>query len=123
MEIGMGIHGERGVKREKLRTADEIVQTMTERVLVDLPFASGEEVAVLVNGLGATAPMELFVMARGVHRILAERKINVYRSYVGEYATSMEMKGASISLFKLDADLKKLLDAPCFSPFLSQQLL
>lgn len=123
MEIGMGIHGERGVKREKLRTADEIVQTMTGRVLEDLPFASGDQVAVLVNGLGATAPMELFVMAREVHRILAERKIAVYRSFVGEYATSMEMKGASISLFRLDADLKKLLDGPCFSPFLSQQLL
>lgn len=122
MEIGMGIHGERGVKREKLRPADEIVETMTGRVLDDLPFNSGDEVAVLINGLGATAPMELFVMARGVHRILENRGIRVYKSFVGEYATSMEMKGASISLFRLDAGLKSLLDAPCFSPFLSQQL-
>ncbi len=122
MEIGMGIHGERGVKREKLRPADEIVETMTGRVLDDLPFNSGDEVAVLINGLGATAPMELFVMARGVHRILENHGIRVYKSFVGEYATSMEMKGASISLFRLDAGLKSLLDAPCFSPFLSQQL-
>jgi dihydroxyacetone kinase-like protein len=122
MEIGMGIHGERGVRREKLKTADQIVETMTGRVIEDLPFEANDEVALLLNGLGATAPMELFVMARGVHRILENRKITVYKSFVGEYATSMEMKGASISLCRLDADLKKFLDAPCFSPFLSQQL-
>jgi dihydroxyacetone kinase-like protein len=121
MEIGMGIHGERGVERGKLRPADEIVQSLMDAILADLPLASGDQVSVLVNGLGATAPMELYVMYRKVHEILTGKKIRVYKPFVGEYATSMEMKGASVSLFKLDGDLKKLLDAPCHSPFLSQQ--
>ncbi|MBN2322622.1 MAG: dihydroxyacetone kinase subunit DhaK [Spirochaetes bacterium] len=122
MEIGMGIHGEKGVERGKLKSADEIAEIMTTIIIDDLPFKSGDEVSVLVNGLGATAPQELFILFRKVSMILADRKINIYKSFIGEYATSMEMKGASISLFKLDEGLKALLDAPCHSPFLLQQI-
>jgi dihydroxyacetone kinase-like protein len=122
MEIGMGIHGEKGVDRGKLKTADEIADIMTGRIIEDLPFKGGDEVSVLVNGLGATAPQELFILFRKVGAILDEHSIRIYRPFIGEYATSMEMKGASITLFKLDDDLKKLLDAPSHSPFLLQQL-
>ena len=122
MEIGMGIHGERGIERGPLKSADDIVEFMMERVLADLPFASGDEVAVLVNGLGATAPSELYIMYRRAAAILKERGIRIHRSFVGEYATSMEMKGASISLLRLSEELRTLLDAPCFSPFLLQQV-
>jgi len=122
MEIGMGIHGERGIERGPLKTADEIVTFMMERILTDLPYASDDEVAVLVNGLGATAPSELYIMYRHAARILDEKGIVVHRAFVGEYATSMEMKGASISLLRLDEELRKLLDAPCHSPFLLQQV-
>jgi dihydroxyacetone kinase-like protein len=122
MEIGMGIHGEKGVERGKLKTADEIAEIMTTRVIEDLPFKSGDEVSVLINGLGATAPQELFILFRKVSMILEDHRIKIYKPFVGEYATSMEMKGASISLFKLDIELKKLLDAPSHSPFLLQQM-
>jgi dihydroxyacetone kinase-like protein len=122
MEIGMGIHGEKGVDRGKLKPADEIADVMTMRVIEDLPFKKGDEVSVLINGLGATAPMELYILFRRVSMILEEEGIGVHKPFIGEYATSMEMKGASITLFRLDSDLKKLLDAPSHSPFLSQQL-
>jgi len=122
MEIGMGIHGERGIERGPLKTADEIVDAMVEKVVNDLPFAPNDQVAVLINGLGATAPSELYIMYRRAARLLESNGIEVYRAFVGEYATSMEMKGASISLLRLDAELRELLDAPCYSPFLLQQV-
>jgi dihydroxyacetone kinase len=122
MEIGMGIHGEQGIDRGKLKTADEIVNVMLPKVLEDLPFKANDEVSVLINGLGATAPSELFILYRKVHDILEHVGIKVYKPFIGEYATSMEMKGASISLIRLDSELKALLDAPCHSPFLLQQL-
>jgi len=122
MEIGMGIHGERGIRREALRPADDIVNEMLERVIDDLPFRGGDRVAVLVNGLGATAPSELYIMYRRTAEVLAERGISIHRAFVGEYATSMEMKGASLSLLRLDDELRELLDAPCHSPFLLQQV-
>jgi dihydroxyacetone kinase-like protein len=122
MEIGMGIHGEKGVERGKLKTADEITERMTLEIIKDLPFASGDQVSVLVNGLGATAPQELFILFRKVHQILDDHNIKVYKPFIGEYATSMELKGASISLFRLDDEMKRLLDVPSHSPFLLQQL-
>jgi dihydroxyacetone kinase len=122
MEIGMGIHGEKGVQRGKLQPADEITEIMTMRVIEDLPFKKGDEISVLINGLGATAPQELFIIFRKVSMILEDRGMRIYKTFIGEYATSMEMKGASITLFKLDSDLKKLLDVPGHSPFLLQQL-
>lgn len=120
MELGMGIHGEPGVERTKLKTADEVAAIVTEKIVSDLPFKKGDEVAVLVNGLGATPPEELFIIYSKVHDILQERGIVIHRTYVGEYATSMEMAGASVSLCKLDDELKSLLDAPAYSPFLLQ---
>jgi len=122
MEIGMGIHGERGIDRGKLKTADEIAELMLTKILEDLPFNTGDEVSVLVNGLGATAPSELFILYRKVHDMLEKLGIKIYKPFIGEYATSMEMKGASISLIRLDNELKLLLDAPCHSPLLLQQL-
>jgi len=120
MEIGMGIHGEPGIERTKLKKADEVATIMVERVINDLPFKSGDEVAVLLNGLGATPPEELFILNNKAHDILKEHNIIVYKTFVGEYATSMEMSGASLSLLRLNDTFKKLLSAPAFSPFLLQ---
>lgn len=121
MELGMGIHGEPGIKRSEIKTADEIAALMVEAIVNDLPFRSGDEVAILVNGLGATPPEELFVLYRKAHDLLKAKGISIHRALVGEYATSLEMAGASISLLQLDDDLKRWVDAPMFSPFLLQQ--
>jgi dihydroxyacetone kinase-like protein len=120
MELGMGIHGEPGIERGKLKTADEIVQVMMDKILADLPYNGGDEAAVLVNGLGATPKEELYVMYRKAAEILKAKNIGVYKVYVGEYATSMEMAGASISLLKLDPELKGLLAKPANTPFFEQ---
>ena len=120
MEIGMGIHGEPGVRRGKLQPADEIVDEMLEPILQDLPYVRGDEVAVLVNGLGATPLEEQYIIFRRVAEVLRERGITISKSYIGEFATSMEMTGASISLLKLDVELKKLLLAPAVTPFFMQ---
>ena len=120
MELGMGIHGEPGLERTKLKKADEIADMMAEKVINDLPFKSGEEVAVLVNGLGATPPEELFILYNRFHDVLGNHGISVYKTFIGEYATSMEMAGASLTLLRLNKEFKTLLDAPAFSPFLLQ---
>ncbi|MFC2021483.1 dihydroxyacetone kinase subunit DhaK [Chloroflexota bacterium] len=120
MGVGMGIHGEPGLEHTKLKKADEIADIMAEKVIDDLPFKSGDEVAVLVNGLGATPPEELFILYNRIHDILGNLGINVYKTFVGEYATSMEMAGASLTLLRLNNEFKTLLDAPAFSPFLLQ---
>ena len=121
MELGMGIHGEPGLERSKLKSADEIATAIVDKVVNDLPFRRGDEVAVLVNGLGATPPEELFVLYRKAHEQLLDRGIKIHKALIGEYATSLEMAGASISLLKLDDELKRWLDAPAFSPFILQQ--
>jgi dihydroxyacetone kinase-like protein len=120
MEIGMGIHGEKGIERAKLKKADEVATIMAERVVGDLPFKRGNEVAALVNGLGGTPPEELYILYNKISDILAGRGIKIFRTYIGEYATSMEMAGASLSLLRLDDEMKKLLLAPAYSPFLLQ---
>lgn len=120
MAMGMGIHGEPGVWNGPIRTADELAQESLQTILQDMPVAAGEEVALLVNGLGATSQEELYILSGSVSRLLKERGIAVYRTFVGEYATSMEMAGASISLMKLDGELKALLDAPAHTPFYTQ---
>jgi dihydroxyacetone kinase-like protein len=120
MELGMGIHGEPGIERSKLKSADEVAAIMADKVIKDMPFKKGDEVAVLVNGLGATPPEELFILYSKFYDILGEHGIKVYKAFIGEYATSMEMAGASFSLLKLNPEFKKLLDAPAFSPFLPQ---
>lgn len=120
MEIGMGIHGEPGIRRGPLQKADEIVEQMADTILNDLPYVKGDEVSVLLNGLGATPKEELYIMARKLHEVLKEKGIRIYHTYVGEFATSMEMAGASISLLKLDEELKRLLAKPANSPFFTQ---
>jgi dihydroxyacetone kinase-like protein len=109
MEIGMGIHGEPGIKR---------TQVMTATLLEDVGSTGGESMAVLVNGLGATALSELYVLYREVDRSLERAGVARGRAFVGEYATSMEMKGCSITLLRLDSELNELLDLPSYSPFL-----
>ena len=112
MEIGIGIHGEPGRQRAKLVPATEIVDILLDAIVPDLPFESGDEVAVMVNGLGGTPISELYLLYGIAHKKLADKGINVFRSYVGEYCTSLEMAGAHISLLKVDDELKELLLAP-----------
>ncbi|MBU5331175.1 MAG: dihydroxyacetone kinase subunit DhaK [Anaerocolumna aminovalerica] len=120
MEIGMGIHGETGIRRGKIEPADQIVDEMLEKIINDIPYVSGDEVAVLVNGLGATPLDEQYIVTRRINQYLKDKGIKVYRYYVGEYATSLEMAGFSISLLKLDEELKGYLDAPAQTPFFVQ---
>lgn len=120
MEIGMGIHGEPGVRRGKLEPADRIADILMEAILGDMNLAKGDEVSVLVNSLGATPQEELYILYRRVCQILSKQGVKVHRPYVGEYATSMEMAGCSVSLLKLDGELKPLLDAPALTPFVRQ---
>lgn len=120
MEIGMGIHGETGIRRGNMETADQITEEMMDSILNDLPYESGDEVAVLVNGLGATPLDEQYIVTRKIDAILKAKNIRVHRYYVGEYATSLEMAGLSISLLKLDDELKELIDYPANTPFFKQ---
>ena len=120
MEIGMGIHGETGIRRGKIEPADQITVEMLEKILSDLPYTAGDEVAVLVNGLGATPLDEQYIVTRKIDAILKEHEIKVHRYYVGEYATSLEMAGLSISLLKLDGELKEMIDHPADTPFFKQ---
>lgn len=120
MEIGMGIHGEPGMKREKLQSADQVAERMTNAILDDLKPQAGDRLAVMVNGLGATPPEELYIIYRKVHDILTGKGLEVYRAYVGEFATSMEMAGASLTFFRLDGEMIELLDHPAQTPFFTQ---
>ena len=115
MEVGIGIHGEPGTHREPLKTADEIVDMLMAQILGDLDFTCGE-VAVMINSAGATPLMELFIINNRVADVLAEKGVKVYKTFVGEYMTSIEMAGFSISLLKLDSQLKELLDAKADTP-------
>ena len=121
MALGMGIHGEPGIYNGNLKPADQIVDELIKPILEDLNIASGDDIAVLVNGLGATPKEELYIMFKRVNQIMKEKKVSVYRTYVGEFATSMEMAGASISILRLDNELKKLLDSPADTPFFTQK--
>ncbi|MEO7588687.1 MAG: dihydroxyacetone kinase subunit DhaK [Arachnia sp.] len=120
MEIGIGIHGEPGIHRGHLETADEIADRLTLPPIEDLSLQAGDEVALLVNGLGSTPLEELYVLVRRVHHNLSERGIVIAKNYVGEYATSLEMAGASISLLKLNDDRLALLNAPARTPFFQE---
>ena len=117
MEVGIGIHGEPGTHREPMKSADEIVDMLMDKILQDIDY-TGSEVAVMINGAGATPLMELFILNNRVADILKEKGIKVYKTMVGEYMTSIEMQGFSISLLKLDDELKGLLDAPADTPAL-----
>ena len=120
MEVGMGIHGEQGVERVPMRSADEIAKLLVDKITADMPFVEGDEAAVLVNSLGATPLEELYVLYRKIDELLKDKEIRIYRPYVGRYACSMEMQGASLTLMKLDEELKTYLDAPADSPFFRQ---
>ena len=115
MEIGIGIHGEPGTHREKVRPADEIVTMLLDKITEDLDFA-GKEVAVIVNGMGGTPLMELFVVNNKVHDYLEAKNIKIYNTIVGNYMTSIEMEGFSITLLRLDDELKALYNAKADTP-------
>lgn len=117
MEMGMGIHGEPGVWRGKLRTADEIANEMMDRLLADMPLTSNDRASVLVNSLGATPPEELYILYRIVKQRLEGIGVEIIMPLVGRYATSMEMSGVSFTLCKLDDELETLLKAPCDCAF------
>ena len=117
MEIGMGIHGEKGIEVSKMMSADEISETLMKKLLEDAEIQKGDEVSVMINGLGATPLEEQFIVFRRVAQILEEKGVNIFMPHVGEFATSMEMAGLSITLFKLDEQLKELLRFPANTPF------
>ena len=116
MEIGMGIHGEPGVRRGPLEPVDQIVDALLDAILDDLPHASGDQVDVLVNGLGATPIEELYIAYRRVAQRLSGAGLTVRRPWIGEFATSLEMAGMSISIMRMDDELARLMDAPASSP-------
>ena len=117
IEIGMGIHGEKGIEVRKMMTANEVAEVCIGKILDDFPVAEGEEIAIMVNGLGGTPLEELFIVYNRISQILNEKGIKVYMPHIGEFATSMEMAGLSVSVMKLDAQLKELLADPADTPF------
>ncbi len=120
MEVGIGHHGEPGVEVTDLKSADEIAKLSLDLILPDLPFRSRDDVVVLVSGLGATPVMELYIAFNKVFDVLKESGINVYRSYVGNYFTSLEMMGITITLMRVDDELKSLVHLECESTGLTQ---
>ncbi|NJL04106.1 MAG: dihydroxyacetone kinase subunit DhaK [Chloroflexaceae bacterium] len=118
MEIGVGIHGEPGRTRMELKSAREIVEIMAEAILTDLPFASGDNVLAFVNGMGGTPLIELYIVYNELAKICAAKGITIARHLIGDYITSLEMAGASITLLKLDDELTRLWDAPVHTPAL-----
>ena len=110
MEVGIGHHGEPGIKVSDLASADEMAEIMLNIIIPDLPFKDGDEVVALLSGLGATPVMEQYIVYNKVEEILSNKGIRVYRSYVGNYFTSLEMMGITLTLMKLDDELKELMD-------------
>lgn len=117
MELGMGIHGEKGIEVRKMMSADETAQILVDRILEDMPLNHGDEVSVMVNGLGATPLEEQLIVYRKVHQLLSDKGVSIVMPHIGEYATSMEMAGLSLTVFKLDQELKELLSMPAKTPF------
>lgn len=112
MEIGMGLHGEPGVQRGKLLTADETTERVLPRIIEDLPYKSGDEVVLVINGYGGSTRMEMFIVNRKLRQMLSDCGIKVYATDIGEWCTSQEMKGMSVTLVRLDEELKRYFDAP-----------
>lgn len=115
MEVGIGHHGEPGIEVCPLETADKMAERMVNVVLPDYPFEAGDEVAVLVSGLGATPVMELYVLYNEIEKLMTEKGIKIHRSYVGNYFTSLEMMGATLTVMKLDDELKELVDMEAYT--------
>ena len=120
MELGIGHHGEPGMKVVPLQQASDMGRTMLDVILPDLPFAGGDEVVALLSGLGATPIMELYILYNTVCDLLSQDGISVHRAYVGDYFTSLEMGGVTLTLMKLDDELTECIDAPCDSMGLTQ---
>jgi dihydroxyacetone kinase-like protein len=120
MEVGIGHHGEPGIEIADLETAGEVARRMCDVVLPDLPFKSGDEVVLLLSGLGSTPVMELYILLNDVEKILAEIGIRIHLSYVGNYFTSLEMAGATLTVMKLDEELKECIDLEADSVGLRQ---
>lgn len=118
MEVGMGIHGEPGIERSKLEPADKVVDQLLHYILEDAKAKTGEEYHVMVNGLGGLPVMDLYVCYRRVAEVLKEKGIMIHRPLVGNYATSMDMVGMSITIVRLDGELKELLDMSCDTPYM-----
>ena len=121
VEIGLGIHGEPGTHREKISSAAETVDQLLDKIFAEGIYAAGDEVAVMVNGLGGTPLSELYICNLEVSKVLADKGIKIYKTIVGNYMTSLDMAGFSISLLKLDDELKALLDAPADTPAFKQR--
>jgi dihydroxyacetone kinase-like protein len=119
IEIGMGAHGEAGISKQKLTSADDIADQVMEKILNDIPLNTGDEIALMINNLGATTMMEMLIVNRRVRQILDERGVKVHRTDVGTYLTVQEMAGLSITVMKLDDELKRYLDLPARSIGLS----
>ena len=116
VEIGMGIHGEPGTHREKISSADSVAEQLMSKIFSDIELKGGDEVSVMINGLGSTTNMELFIVNKKVNDILKDKGIEVYKTFVGEFMTSLEMAGCSISILKLDDELKELLEDSADTP-------
>jgi len=112
MEIGIGIHGEPGRTRMKVKSADEITEMLMEPIIKDLPYKAGDEVLLFVNGMGGTPPIELYIVYRKAYEIAKKSGLKVVRNLIGPYITSLEMAGCSITMLKMDDDLLKLWDFP-----------
>lgn len=121
MEVGVGPHGEPGIEVVPLEDAKGMAKRMVDLLIRDLPFASGDTVAVIINGMGATPLNEQYILFEEVAKLLDERNIRIYRSYVGNFLTSMDMMGASLTMTKLDEELKRMFDIPCYSMGLKQR--
>lgn len=121
MEVGMGIHGEPGVRRGPVEAMDDVVEEIMEPICEQLEIKVGDEVAILVDGLGATPYMDLFVMNRKVAEILDGKGVKRYKTFIGTYASTMNMPGQSVTLFKLDNEMKELLDYPTSAPYFVQK--
>jgi dihydroxyacetone kinase-like protein len=121
IEYGMGLHGEPGIERTTMKPADELVDIMYQNLFRDMPFKDGDEVCVLVNGLGSTTIMEMSIVYRRVKQLLDAGRIVVYDADINSYCTCMEMGGFSISILKLDDGLKKYYNAPCYCPYFARE--
>lgn len=111
MEMGIGIHGEPGTERKEIKEVDQIVSSLIEELKAELKIEKNDEIALMINGMGGTPLMELYIANRKANELLKDKEIKIHKTYVGEYMTSLEMEGLSITLLKLDAELKELLDA------------
>jgi dihydroxyacetone kinase-like protein len=115
MEFGMGLHGEAGVKKVDLMTADETAKTIIDYLVADLPFRENDEVILIINGYGSTTRMEMLITARSIYHYLNEKKIKIYTAEIGEFCTSQEMAGISVTMIKLDDEIKKYYNKPAYS--------